>query len=76
LDGLKIKPPFYQFNTMNVIDCQKWYQVDLPTFTWTSGDVAGYTAPCNQDRLRSFDEIKQELIRRLDLDGFDTSSLH
>lgn len=76
LDPRQIKPPFYQFNTMNVIDCQKWYQVDLPTFTWTSGEVAGYTAPCQADSLRSFDEIKQELIQRLNLDGFDTASLH
>jgi glucan phosphoethanolaminetransferase (alkaline phosphatase superfamily) len=71
-----IKPPFYQFNTMNIIDCQKWYQVDLPTFSWTSGDVPGHTAPCTGGSLLSFDEIKQELIHRLVLDGFDTSSLH
>jgi arylsulfatase A-like enzyme len=70
-----IKPPFYQFGYVNIIDCQKWYRFNLETLKWTSGDVLGNIDPCPQQNPLSFDEIKQEMVQRLVLDGFDTSSL-
>ena len=75
LDPERIKPPFYQFSYINIKDCQKWYTFDLKTFTWSSGDVSEYIRPCDEGSLHSFDEIKQALIQRLIMDGFDTSSL-
>jgi glucan phosphoethanolaminetransferase (alkaline phosphatase superfamily) len=75
LDPERIKPPFYQFTYINIKDCQKWYTFNLKTYTWSSGEVAGYTEPCDESSLHSFDEIKQALIQRLSMDGFDTSSL-
>jgi phosphoglycerol transferase MdoB-like AlkP superfamily enzyme len=76
LDPTKIRPPFYQFSYLNIVECQKWYRVDLKKLTWSSGEITGDTAPCTQASLLSFDEIKQAAIQRLDQDGFDTSSLH
>jgi hypothetical protein len=76
LNRSRIKPPFYQFDLINIVDCQKWYQVDLTKNTWSSGEVAGHTDPCGENSLLSFDTVKQAMIRRLTLDGFDTSSLH
>ena len=75
LDPEADKPPFYQFSFIDIIDCQKWYNFDLNTYTWTSGDVAGYVEPCTTGSLRSFAEIKQALADRLAADGFDISSL-
>jgi arylsulfatase A-like enzyme len=75
LDPQQIKPPFFQFSMMNVVDCQRWYQLDLSTFKWISGDIAGYSSPCSEASLFSFDEIKQSITQRLILDGFDVSSL-
>jgi glucan phosphoethanolaminetransferase (alkaline phosphatase superfamily) len=70
-----IKPPFYQFNSISIIDCQKFYQFNLTTFDWLSGDVPGYTTPCAEESLYSFDEIKLKMVDRLVQDGFDVSSL-
>jgi hypothetical protein len=70
-----IKPPFYQFGYLNVIDCQRWYFLNLSTLKFSSGDVSEYTTPCSEESLLSPDEIKQEMTHQLSVDGFDTSSL-
>jgi hypothetical protein len=75
LDPRQVKPPFFQFSVMNIVDCQRWHQLDLSTLSWSSGDILGYTAPCSEVSLLNFDEIKQAMNQRLTMDGFDTSSL-
>jgi hypothetical protein len=75
LDPTQVKPPFYQFSIFNVVDCQRWYYLDLSTLKWISGDIQGYTSPCSEDSLLSFNEIKNALSQQLTTDGFDTSSL-
>jgi arylsulfatase A-like enzyme len=75
LDPERVKPPFYQFSYVNIVDCQKWYQLNLATFAWSDGEVPGYTTPCRDDSLKSLDEIKQAMVHRLEADGFDLSTL-
>jgi hypothetical protein len=75
LDPALDKPPFYQFNYLNVIDCQKWYSLDLTTIGWSSGDVKGYVSPCEAEDLLTPDEIRQAMYDLLAKDGFDISSL-
>jgi hypothetical protein len=75
LDPELTQPPFFQFSFFDVIDCQKWYSIDLTTFEWTSGEVSGYVNPCDQNSLSSFDEIKQAVANQLEKDGFDISTL-
>ncbi len=75
LDPERVKPPFYQFSYINMKDCQRWYTFDLKAFTWTSGEIPGYTHPCNDSSLLSFDEIKEAMVNRLSMDGFDVTSL-
>jgi len=75
LDFKGNNPLIDHMGLVNIVDCQKWYLFDLNTRTWSSGEVQGYTAPCSEDSLHSFDEIKQALIQRLTMDGFDISSL-
>jgi hypothetical protein len=75
LDISRLKPPFYQFSYLDVIDCQRWYVLNLVDNIWSSGDVAGYEFPCSQDSLLSFEEIKQAAIDQLTKDGFNASSI-
>jgi len=75
LDPERVNPPFYQFSYINIKDCQRWYTFDLKAFTWTSGEIPGYTHPCNDSSLLSFDEIKEAMVNRLSMDGFDVTSL-
>jgi arylsulfatase A-like enzyme len=75
LDPQQIKPPFYQFRSVTIMDCQRWYLIDLTTFIWDSGDVPNYVNPCKDDDLLSFDEIQRRVKNRLIQDGFDVSSL-
>jgi hypothetical protein len=37
--------------------------------------VIGYVEPCDPKSLLSFDQIKQAIYKRLQMDGFDISSL-
>jgi hypothetical protein len=69
------KPPFHQFTFFTVIDCHKWYSLNLITMTWESGEVAGHTNPCTEDSLLSMDQIKDALAEYLSTHGFDVSTL-
>lgn len=69
------KPPFYQFDYMNVINCRKWYQLDLRALSWESGNVDGSTTSCSPSDILTFEAIKQATAEQLVKDGFDVSSL-
>lgn len=73
LDLSKIGPPFYQFGSIDLILCQRWYSLDTTTHTWSSGRVEGHTAPCGPDELPDEDEAHRLLVERLRADGFDVS---
>jgi hypothetical protein len=75
LDFKGINPLIDHMGLVNIVDCQKWYLFDLNTLTWSSGEVPGYTTPCSEGSLLSFDEIKQALTQRLIMDGIDISFL-
>ncbi len=75
IDSTRIKPPFYQFTFLNVINCQKWHMFDLINLTWSSGDVPGHTMPCTQDNLLTIDQVQYELAEYLSTNGFDISTL-
>jgi hypothetical protein len=75
IDSSQVKPPFYQFTSFNIINCEKWYQLDLVNLTWDSGDVPGHTNPCMEESLLTIDQIKDELGDYLSTNGFDISTL-
>ena len=75
IDSSQVKPPFYQFTSFNIINCEKWYHLDLVNLTWDSGDVPGHTNPCTEDNLLSIDQIKDALAEYLSTNGFDISTL-
>jgi hypothetical protein len=75
LDPSQNKPPFYQFSFLNVLNCQMMYSFDLTSYEWSSVEVVGYVEPCDPTSLLSSDQIKQAIYQRLEMDGFDISSL-
>ena len=75
LDESQMAPPFYQFGAAGLVDCQRWYKLDLLTLELTSGEVAGHTAPCPEAGLMSAEEFITALAEHLQAQGFDASSL-
>lgn len=61
LDEEQVKPPFYQFTRLSIIQCQRWYQVDLENMTWDEGEVSGYVNPCPVDTLDSQSTIRKKV---------------
>ena len=69
------RPPFYQFTFIYIVNCQKWYRLDLIGMTWDSGDIPGHSSPCTEDNLLSMVQIKEALAEYLSTNGFDISTL-
>lgn len=73
VDEDKRKPPFYQFTEVDVVQCQKWYRIDLQKLTLNQlivqhGLVGQFVEPCETSQLDSPEEILQqvgELFTRL-----------
>jgi arylsulfatase A-like enzyme len=70
-----LKPPFYQFSYFNVVQCSRWHQYTVRSAAWTSGEIAGHTAPCSPDSLLTQGELQQALADLLEGYGYDVSSL-
>jgi arylsulfatase A-like enzyme len=75
LDIERIRPPFYQFGYLGIVNCQIWYRYNLVEDIWESGLVHGYTSDCEGDKLLTPEQIKNALINHMKSNGFDTSSL-
>lgn len=71
----KIKPPFYQIKSVQVIVCQKWYVLNVQDVTWKTGEVTGHTAPCDSALLPPEDQIRQKIVDYLEHYGYDVSTL-
>ena len=52
-----IAPPFFQFGYLDVIQCQRFHQIDLQELTIRSYDIQSHTAPCADSELDSEEEI-------------------
>lgn len=70
-----IEPPFYQFGYLRAIVCQKWYRINLRDFIWEEGEVVGHSAPCGGEISPDAKSVQIEILKRLEMDGFDISSL-
>jgi hypothetical protein len=71
LPASTLKPPFYQFSSLTVIQCQNWFRFDLQNMTVTQGIVDNYVAPCQADDLDSVDFIHDKVGEILKQNGFD-----
>ena len=66
-----IKPPFYQFGSLSVIQCQNWFTFDLQKMTVSQGMVTNYVNPCPADSLDSLEVIRGKVGKILTRDGFN-----
>ena len=66
-----LEPPFYQFDFMNVIDCDRYYRLNLEDLTWSGGIVPSYVGTCNEAAYATGSEIRGLIINRLIEDGFE-----
>lgn len=75
IDAERIEPPFYQFGYLRAIVCQKWYRINLRSFEWEQGEVVGHSAPCEDDVLPDAKSAQSAILKRLEWDGFEISTL-
>ena len=74
LDLSKIRPPFYQFGSVIMVVCQKWYELRTSSLSWQEGEIHGYTTPCKPESLPDDQQAQQMILDRLKVDRFDISS--
>jgi hypothetical protein len=71
----QLSPPFYQFTYFTVVQCNRWYQYDVPTAEWLTGEVEGHTLPCDPGYALPLEGIQSALADLLAGHGYDVSSL-
>lgn len=71
----KIKPPFFQIKTVQVVVCHKWYALNVQENAWNTGSVKGHTAPCDPALLPPDKTIRQKILKYLESYGYDIESL-
>ncbi len=75
LDQEQLEAPFYSLGVVTMILCNSWFRFDLGKGTLTSGLVRGHTQPCSEKPSPGIDEARNIIVRHLEDNGFDTSSL-
>lgn len=70
-----LKPPFYQFGTVNLSTCQNWYKIKLSDMELTSGELEGYIKPCKAEDMLSQDEALEAISEFFEQRGYDASSI-
>ena len=71
----KAIPPFYQFGTITLISCQRWFLLGLTDLKLWYGEVDQYTTSCAEGDLLSPEQAINLLKGQLQISGFDISSL-
>ena len=75
LDMSKIKPPFYQFENIDMIICNHWYTADTSKLSWQAGVIQNYPTPCDPSKLPDNRQAQQIMLDELKHDGYDVSTL-
>lgn len=70
-----LKPPFYQFGTVNLSTCQNWYKIKLADMELTSGVLEGYIEPCKAEDMLSQDEALEAISDFFEQRGYNASSI-
>lgn len=71
----KIKPPFFQIKSVQVVVCQKWYALNVQENTWHTGAVKGHTAACPPALLPPDRIIRETILNYLESYGYDIETL-
>lgn len=75
LDPGKVKPPFYQFEIIAVIDCNHAFRFHLNDIEWSRIPVAGHTGACYSDEEWNDARAFAEMLAHLRSAGFDVTSI-
>lgn len=70
LDKRRLNPPFYQFDYISLVDCDRHYNLNLEDFTWKIAAVPSYKTPCDSSLKLPPSQVREAIIRRLQADGF------
>lgn len=68
---MQTTPLSYQFDFFNIINCQKWFRLDIKTYQWSSGDIENFVHPCSKQDLLHPDQIIKIVMDRLSKDEFE-----
>ena len=71
LDQNYLVPPFYQFDFLTAIDCDRYYELNLEGLTWSDGTVPVYVGTCLEQDYSSKSDIRSLIVNRLIEDGFE-----
>lgn len=66
-----VRPPFYQFGFINVIQCQNSYEIDLLTGEMIGRAIPAYVQPCSASELDEPDVIWDSAMALLRSYGYD-----
>ena len=72
---VEFEPPFYTLGAVMLVQCHKWYRLNLEDGGMETGRVEGHTAPCEDRQLMSEASARQFVIRHLEENGYDVSSV-
>ena len=70
LDQDYLVPPYYQFDFLTAIDCDRYYELDLEDLAWSDGIVSAYVGTCLEQDYSSKSDIRLLIVNRLIKDGF------
>jgi hypothetical protein len=59
------EPPFYQFGTINLVVCNKWYRFNTYNNLLFTGSVKGHTSPCENSIMPNIDSIRSYFFSSL-----------
>lgn len=70
IDTQYSNPPFYQFDFVAAIDCNKIYKLNLEWLVWTQDFLTDYIGSCSDDDYITLTEVREAIIQQLKKDGF------
>jgi len=71
----KEKPPFNQIKAVQVIICERWFELNVQENAWRSGIVSRSTSKCESGLVPEEEQIRQRILEYLQEHGYDISSL-
>jgi hypothetical protein len=71
LDEGYLIPPYYQFDFITAIDCDRYYELNLEELSWSNGVVSHYAGVCSENDYASKTDIRALILNRLKNDGFE-----
>jgi hypothetical protein len=75
IDQTRVRAPFFQFGTIQVVICQEMYTFTLETRRLVKSPVDGHTTTCPMKDLPSDAQVLELILDHLRTNGFDVSTL-